>query len=414
LIPYELRIGARYTRAKRRNHFISFISLASMIGTALGIAALITVMSVMNGFVKEVRSRMLAITPHVTITGTDDGLTDWQQVAAQSKRVPDVQAAAPFVVGQGMLGNGQVVRGGVIRGIDPQGEDRVTDVARNMRAGKLDDLKAGEFGIVLGSEMARALRVKVGERVTVIVPQGSVTPAGMVPRLKVFTVIGIFSVGHFQYDEALAFTHLADAQTLFRMGDAVSGVRLKIADAMTAPETAVKLANTITIPAYVNDWTRDNPNYFRAVKIEKRMMFIILTLIIAVAAFNLVSMLVMVVTDKEPDIAILRTLGATPGSIMKIFMVQGSLIGVVGTLLGALGGLILAQNIGAWLDAVERAFGFRMLSPEVYFITRLPSDVQTSDVMAVTVVSLVLALLATVYPSWRASRINPAEALRYE
>jgi lipoprotein-releasing system permease protein len=412
--PYELYIGLRYTRAKRRNHFISFISLASMLGTALGIAALITVMSVMNGFVKEVRTRMLAITPHITVVGADDGLRDWATVGAQAQRVPEVQAAAPFVLGQGMLGNGTVVRGAVLRGIDPQREDSVTDIARNMKVGQINQLVAGEFGIVLGSEMARALRANTGDKVTVIVPQGTITPAGMLPRLKVFNVVGIFSIGHFQYDESLAFMHLDDARTLFRTGDSVTGVRLKIADPMTAPDVAQQLAKTLTIPAFVNDWTRDNPTYFRAVKIEKRMMFIILTLIIAVAAFNLVSMLVMVVTDKEADIAILRTLGATPGSIMKIFMVQGSAIGIVGTLAGALGGLLLAHNIGAILDGIERALGFKMLSPEVYFITRLPSDVQMSDVTYVTVISLVLALIATLYPSWRASRINPAEALRYE
>jgi lipoprotein-releasing system permease protein len=413
-LPFELFIGLRYTRAKRRNHFISFISIASMLGIALGIAALITVMSVMNGFVKEIRARMLSITPHVQIVGGEAGLQDWQTVRQMAARDTRVQATAPFVFGQGMLANGAVARGAVIRGIDPAAEDAVTDIARQMKAGALSDLRAGAFGLVLGGDLARALRVGLGDKVTLITTQGSVTPAGIVPRLKVFSVVGIFSVGHFQYDDNFAFLHLADAQLLYRTGDAVSGLRLKIGDAMAAPEVTRDLLGRLPPAAFVTDWTRDNATYFRAVQIEKRMMFIILTLIIAVAAFNLVSMLVMAVTDKEPDIAILRTLGATPGSIMKIFVVQGAMIGVIGTLAGALGGVLLAHNIGAIVQWGEGLLGMRVLSPEVYYITALPSDVQGADVWSVTGVSLVLSLFATLYPSWRAARVNPAEALRYE
>ncbi len=411
--PYELFIGLRYTRAKRRNHFISFISLVSMLGIALGISALIVVMSVMNGFQKEVRSRILGVAAHIQIEGPENTLADWRTVAAEAKKNPEVIGAAPYVTGQGLLAAGPNVRGAVIRGVVPEQENAVADIGRQVKAGTFD-LKPDEFGIVLGVELARALRVSIGERITLITPQGQITPAGMIPRLKQFTVTGIFSAGHYEYDSTLALVAMADAQKLYQTGDAVTGVRLKVKDIFDAPRVARDLAATISVPAYVRDWSMQNANYFRAIQIEKRMMFIILTLIIAVAAFNLVSTLVMVVTDKHPDIAILRTLGASPASIMKIFIVQGAVVGLIGTLIGVVGGVLLALNVDVVVPFIERTFHFQILSKEVYYITELPSDLQWTDVWSVSGIALVLALFATLYPSWRASRVNPAEALRYE
>ncbi len=385
-----------------------------MLGIALGIAALVTVMSVMNGFEREVRSRILGVASHVQILGLDGALADWRAVAAQAKGNPAVVAAAPFVAAQGLLSSGAQVRGAFVRGVVPELEDQVADIGRHMRAGRLEDLQPGGFGIVLGSDLARALRVQVGDRVTLIAPQGQVTPAGLVPRLKQFRVAGVFNVGHYEYDSGLALVRMEDAQALYRLGDAASGVRLKLADLFEAPRVARELARTIRAQAYVTDWTQQNANYFRAIQIEKRMMFIILALIIAVAAFNLVSTLVMVVTDKQPDIAILRTLGASPGSVMRIFMVQGTLIGVVGTLLGVVLGVALSLNIDVVVPAIERTFHFQILSREVYYISELPSQLEWRDVWSVSAVALVLSFLATLYPSWRAARVNPAEALRYE
>ncbi len=412
--PFELFVGLRYTRAKRRNHFISFISLVSMLGIALGIAALVTVMSVMNGFEREVRARILGVASHVQLLGEDGGLADWRSAAARARENPAVTGAAPFVAAQGLLSSGAQVRGVFLRGVIPEFEDQVADIGANMRAGKLADLRPGEFGIALGVDLARGLRVGMGDRVTVIAPQGQVTPAGLVPRLKQFRVVGIFSVGHFEYDAGLALVRMEDAQVLYRLGDAASGVRLKLANLFEAPRVAREIAKAIPGVAQVTDWTQQNANYFRAIQIEKRMMFIILTLIIAVAAFNLVSTLVMVVTDKHPDIAILRTLGASPASIMKIFMVQGTLIGVVGTALGVLLGVALSLNIDVVVPAIERAFDFQILSREVYYISELPSQLEWRDVWTVSGVALGLSFLATLYPSWRAARVNPAEALRYE
>jgi lipoprotein-releasing system permease protein len=414
LTPYELFVGLRYTRAKRRNHFISFISLVSMLGIALGIAALITVMSVMNGFEREVRSRILGVAAHVQVVATEGALADWRKVAGEARTQPEVVAAAPFVSAQGLLASGSQVRGVLVRGVVPELEEGVADFAKHLRSGRLEDLQPGGFGILLGADLARALRVQRGDRVTLIAPQGQVTPAGLVPRLKQFTVLGIFSVGHYEYDAGLALIRLEDAQALYRLGDAVSGVRLKLADLYQAPRVARALAKVVSADAYITDWTQQNANYFRAIQIEKRMMFIILTLIIAVAAFNLVSTLVMVVTDKHPDIAILRTLGASPASVMKIFMVQGTLIGVIGTALGVVLGVALSLNIDVVVPAIERAFHFQILSREVYYISELPSQLEWGDVGSVAGVALVLAFLATLYPSWRAARVNPAEALRYE
>ena len=413
-MQYELLVGLRYTRAERRNHFISFISLTSMLGIALGVAALIVVLSVMNGFQKEVRARILGVVSHVQITGADNRLADWQAVARESAEHPQVAAAAPFVNAQGMLVFGAGVRGAVVRGIVPELEQKVAEIGLHMAAGKLESLVPGEFGIVLGSELARALGARTEDKVTLIAPQGLVTPAGILPRLKQFTVVGIFEVGMFEYDSGLALIHLEDAQKLYGMGDTASGVRLKLHDLFQSREVTRDLIERLRGDLYISDWTRSHANYFRAVQIEKTMMFIILLLIVAVAAFNIVSTLVMAVTDKQPDIAILRTLGASPGGIMKIFIVQGALIGVIGTLIGVAGGIALALNIDVVVPFLERLLNVQFLSREVYYITDLPSDLQTSDVVAIALVSLALSLLATLYPSWRAARVNPAEALRYE
>jgi len=411
---YELFIGLRYTRAKRRNHFISFISLTSMCGIALGVAALIVVLSVMNGFQKELRDRILGVASHVELSGADGELADWPKVAAQAAKQPNVRGAAPYISAQSMVTFDQTVRGALVRGILPDMEDRVADFSHHMRGGTLQLLKPGEFGIVLGSELARSLRVTVGDKVTVIAPQGLVTPAAILPRLKQFRIVGVFEIGMFEYDSGLALIHLNDAQTLYRLEDRVSGLRLKLDDLFQAPRVTRDLFNYVEADVHISDWTRSHANFFRAVQIEKKVMFIILLLIVAVAAFNIVSTLVMAVTDKEADIAILRTLGASPASIMQIFIVQGALIGVIGLLIGVAGGVLLALNIDVVVPAIERLFGMQFLSKEVYYISELPSDLQWSDVTVIASVSFVLTLLATLYPSWRGSRINPAEALRYE
>ena len=411
---FELFVGLRYTRAKRRTQFVSFISMVSMAGIALGIAALITVMSVMNGFEKEIRARILGAAAHVQVLGGEQGFADWQQVADVVKANREVTAAAPFVSGQGLLSTGGSVRGVYVRGIVPSLEATVADFGQHMVDGKLENLKPGEFGIVIGVGIARGLQLGVGDRVTLISPQGQVTPAGLLPRLKQFTVVGIFRLDHNEYDNALALIDMHDAQALYRMEGRVSGIRLKVDDIDRAPLVARELGRSLRGDFFVTDWTQQNANYFRAIQIEKRMMFIILTLIIAVAAFNLVSTLVMVVTDKHPDIAILRTLGASPMSIMKIFVVQGAVIGVIGTVIGVVTGVLLALNIDVVVPFIERTFNFQILSREVYYISDLPSDLHWRDVWSVALESLALAFVATIYPSWRASRVNPAEALRYE
>ncbi|MBP0132040.1 MAG: lipoprotein-releasing ABC transporter permease subunit [Nitrosospira sp.] len=412
---YELFIGLRYTRAKRRNHFISFISLISLLGITLGMTALITVMSVMNGFQKEVRTRILGVASHVQVSGIDGTLTNWPQVAHETTNHPQVESAAPYVGAQGMVSVGQVVRGVMVRGILPALEDKVADLDRMMVSGKLDALVPGEFGIVVGTELARTLGVSRGDKIVLISPQGQVTPAGILPRLKQFTVTGIFEAGHFEYDSSLVLIHIVDAQKLYRMeDDQVSGVRLKLRDLFLAPQVVRELVPLISQDTHITDWTRQHANYFRAIQIEKRMLSLILALIIAVAAFNIVSTLVMAVTDKQPDIAILRTLGASPRSIMKIFIVQGTLIGVFGTLLGVVGGVLLAYNVSDVIALVERLFSVQFLSREVYYISEIPSDPQMADIVTVATVSFLLTLLATIYPSYRASKVNPAEALRYE
>ena len=411
--PFELFVGLRYTRAKRRTHFISFISFISVAGIALGIWALITVMSVMNGFEKEIRARILGAAAHVQVV-SDLPIENWEDLAASLKQHPEVVADAPFVNAQGLLSTGSAVRGVYVRGILPERENEVADFAQHMRAGRIEDLKAGEFGIVVGIGIARGLRLELGDRVTLISPQGQVTPAGLMPRLKQFTVVGVFALDHNEFDSALALVNMQDAQVLYRMDGAVSGIRLKIRDLDRAPRVARELAPVVPRGMFITDWTQQNANYFRAVQIEKRMIFIILTLIIAVAAFNLVSTLVMVVTEKHPDIAILRTLGASPAQIMRLFIVQGVIIGLVGTGLGVVTGVITALNVDVLVPAIERMFNFQILSREVYYISELPSDLHWVEVAWVAALSFVLSLLATLYPSWRAARVNPAEALRYE
>ena len=413
--PYELVVGLRYTRARRgsgRNRFISFIALTSMAGIALGVMALIVVLSVMNGFQEELRNRILAVASHIEIRGLPV-IADDAAVAKMAMDNAHVKAAAPYVLGQAMLSAGETNRGALIRGVDPAREATVADIGTHMRAGALTDLKPGEFGIVLGSELARALGVRMGDPVVVITPQGTMTPAGTLPRLKTFHVVGIFEVGMFEFDSGLALIELDDAKKLYRQ-DGVSGVRLKLDDMFLAPTVARDLARTLQINGEVRDWTRSHANFFRAVQIEKRVIFIILTLIIAVAAFNIVSAQVMTVTDKQADIAILRTLGAAPSSITAIFMIQGALIGLIGTLLGVAGGVLLALNVGTVLPAIERLFNVQFLDKSVYYISELPSDLQRADVVTIALIALVLALVATIYPAWRAAKVNPAEALRYE
>jgi lipoprotein-releasing system permease protein len=414
LLPFELQIGLRYTHAKRRNHFISFISIVSMAGIALGVMALIVVLSVMNGFQEELRARILGVAAHLEISAPGERLADWRGVLAQAQQNPDVMSGAPYVNAQGMLANGDMVRGAIIRGVLPELENRVADFAQHMKAGKLDDLKPGEFGIVLGGELARVLGVYPGDKVVLLTPQGNITPAGVMPRVKQFTVTGVFEAGMFEYDSGLALIHLQDAQKLLRLGEDVSGVRLKLTELFRAPFVTQALSLSLSGDYYLTDWTKSHANFFRAVAIEKRMMFLILLLIVAVAAFNIVSTLVMAVTDKQSDIAILRTLGAKPASIMKIFIVQGTFIGVFGTLLGVAGGVLLALNLETVVPFIERLAGADLFPADVYYINELPSKLDWSEVGLISAISLLISLVATLYPSWRASRINPAEALRYE
>ena len=411
---YELLVGLRYTRARRRNRFIGINSLVSMIGIGVGVWALIVVLSVMNGFQKEVRERILGVVSHVQVTGPNNRLGAWQDVAREAAKHPRVVATAPFVQGQAMLSAGRAVRGALVRGIDPPQEEKVAAFAQHMRAGTLDALKPGEFGMILGGDLARALGVLPGDKVALVAPQGVVTPAGVIPRLKQFTLVGTFEAGIGDADGGLALVHLRDAQVLYQLGDDATGVRLKLDDLFAAREVARELMAQLPQDIYASDWTRSHANFFRAVEIEKRLMFIILTLIILVAAINIISTLVVAVTDKQADIAILRTLGAAPGSVMQIFIVQGMLIGVVGTLAGVGIGIVTALNIDVIVPAIERALSIKFLSKDVYLIPDLPSDLQSGDVLAVSLMGLGLSFLATIYPSWRASRINPAEALRYE
>ena len=414
--PLELYIGLRYLRAKRRNQFISFISLTSMLGIVLGVTALITVLSVMNGFEQELRERILGMASHITITRMDEGaLTDWQALGKSiEKSDPRIVGLAPYVRKEVMLSFGSQVQGSLLRGVLPERDPEVSDVWQKMVYGKLGDLRPGEFGIILGKGLARKLGVTVGDKVTVVTPQASNTPAGILPRMKRFTVKGVFEVGMHEYDSALALIHIADAARLFRMNGGVSGLRLKLTDMYKAVPVRNELVNALPGGYWVSDWTMRHANLFRAVKIEKTMMFIILLLIVAVAAFNIVSTLVMVVTDKQADIAILRTLGSTPRSIMMIFIVQGMVIGAIGVLLGTVFGVTLALNLSAVVAWLEGVLGIQFMPADVYYINTFPSDLHWDDVIKISSISFVLSVLATLYPAWRASRTQPAEALRYE
>jgi lipoprotein-releasing system permease protein len=411
---YELLVGLRYTRARRRNRFIGINSLVSMIGIMVGVWALIVVLSVMNGFQKEVRTRILGVASHVQITSVNNRLREWQPIASMAAKHQHVIATAPFVQAQAMLSAGSAVRGALVRGILPEQEEKVADLGQQMKMGSLEALKPGEFGVVLGIDLARALQVLPGDKVVFVAPQGLVTPAGVIPRLKQFTLVGIFEAGIADADAALALVHMQDAQTLYQLGSDVTGVRLKLDDIFIARQVARELLTDLPQDIYASDWTRTHANFFRAVEIEKRMMFIILTLIILVAAINIISTLVVAVTDKQADIAILRTLGARPGSVMQVFIVMGMVIGVVGTLVGVVTGIITALNIDVIVPAIENTLGMKFLSKDVYLIPELPSDLQWADVIAISAMGLGLSFLATLYPSWRASRLNPAEALRYE
>jgi len=415
--PYELILGWRYTRAgraSRRNGFISFISGVSMLGIALGVAALIIVLSVMNGFQKEVRDRMLGVISHIEVFAPGgSALPDLAQTLAEVRQNPQVVGAAPFIAAQALLARGEDMKGVLVRGIDPALEGNVTDLAAQLKDSVFPKLLSGEFGVVLGGELARAMGVRTGDTVTLIAPSGQVTPAGVVPRLKQMTVVGTFDSGHFEFDSALVLMHQDDAGRIFRL-EGPTGIRVKLQNLHRAREVATQLVGSLSGELLVRDWTRQNRTWFAAVQLEKRMMFIILTLIVAVAAFNLVSTLVMTVTDKRADIAILRTLGASPASIMGVFMVQGAMVGVIGTLSGLALGLGVAFNIDVIVPALERLLNASFLPRDIYLISRMPSEPQYADIMPIAVISLVLAFLATLYPSWRASRVNPAEALRYE
>jgi len=415
--PYELQIGWRYTRAGRsgrRNGFISFISGVSMLGIALGVAALIIVLSVMNGFRKEVQDRMLSVIAHVEVMAADgNALPDWRATAAQVRGNPAVIGVAPFVASQALMARGDDMRGVIVRGISPNDEATVTEVAARLKDTVLARLVPGNWGIVLGIELARSLGVREGDKVTLVLPGGQITPAGEVPRLKQLTVVGTFDAGHYEYDSTLALVHVDDAAKLFRV-EGPTGVQLRLKNVNDAREVGSSLQASLGPQYNVRDWTRTNANWFSAVELEKRLMFIILTLIVAVAAFNLVSTLVMTVTDKQADIAILRTLGASPRSVMGIFMVQGALSGVIGTLAGVVFGLLIAFNVGTLVAGLEALLRVTFLPSSVYLISRMPSDPQSGDIVPIILISLLLSFVATLYPSWRASRVQPAEALRYE
>lgn len=414
---FELLIGWRYTRAgksTRKNGFISFISAVSMTGIALGVAALIIVLSVMNGFQKEVRDRMIAVLSHVEIlSASGEGLEDYERVKSLVIKNSQVLATAPFVSAQVLMAHGEDMRGALVRGIDPLQEFGVTDVVTQLPPSVQAQLSPGSYNVVLGVELARALGVGVGEPVTLIAPEGQVTPAGVIPRLKQLRVVALLDTGHYDFDSSLALISIVDAQRIFRL-DAPMGMRLKVKDPQQARQIADDLLQTLPPQLFVRDWTRQNKTWFSAVQIEKRMMFIILTLIVAVAAFNLVSTLVMTVTDKQADIAILRTMGASARSILLIFMVQGALIGVGGTLIGAGLGLGVAFNIDVIVPAIEHVLGMSFLPHDIYLISKMPSDPQSSDILPIIFISLLMSLCATLYPSWRASRVQPAQALRYE
>jgi lipoprotein-releasing system permease protein len=413
-LPLELFIGLRYTRAKRRNHFISFISLISMLGIALGVMALIVVLSVMNGFEKELRERILGMVSHVTISSLDESLKDWPTLSNEVRDIDEVIGSAPYVEAEAMLSNLSSVSGAIIRGVEPEFEPQVSEIHSHMTFGKLSDLVAGEYGIVLGTGLANSLNVVPGDRVTMITPQASASPVGLLPRLRRFNVVGLFEIGVYEYDRSSAIIHTQDASRLFRLDGGVTGLRLKLQDMDAAPQIRNQIKKQVGFDYWVSDWTLRHSNYFKAVRTEKTVMFIILSLIVAVAAFNIVSTLVMVVADKQADIAILRTIGMSPTSIMWVFMVQGTIIGVAGTLLGLGSGVLIASYIDVIIPALEQFFQTQFLPTGVYPITELPSDMQQSDVIKISVLSFLISVLATLYPALRAAKTKPAEALSYE
>ncbi len=412
--PLEFFIGSRYLRAKRRNHFISFISFISVFSLALGITLIITVLSVMNGFQFEIKDRILSMTAHATVLELDGKLRDWQKVEQDLQNEPEIKGSAPYVQGQGMIVHGKQVTGAMLTGIDPNLESNVSKISEHMKQGDLHVLQPGEYGVLLGGDLADYLGVEIGEKITVITPEATVTPAGIIPKFRRFTVVGEYQVGMPQYDRNTAAIHITDAKRLFRLGDAVTGLRLKFEDLFDAQEITYGLRDKLGGTYWVTDWTYHNRNFFRALKMEKTMMFIITIIIVFVAAFNIISMLVMVVTEKQSDIAIMRTLGVSPKSIMGIFIVQGTVIGLVGTLLGALGGVLLASNLEALVRVVEKIRGIKFLSPDIYPISDFPSDVVYSEVITICVIAFIITVLATIYPAWKASKTQPAEALRYE
>jgi lipoprotein-releasing system permease protein len=411
--PVEVFIGLRYVRAKRRNHFISFISLTSMLGVGLGVMALITVLSVMNGFEKELTDRILGMASHATVVERGKSLSDWKILAAEIEHHPGIVGVAPYFNAEGMLTHAKSVNGTIIRGILPEEEPRVSVIAERMIVGEFSNLVAGEFGMLIGKELARALSVTVGDKVTLVAPQANVTPAGILPRLKRFTIVGIFEIGMHEFDSALALIHMDDAMRLFRK-DGPTGLRLKTDNILTAPTVSRNIVEQLPGYFWVQDWTQRHSNFFRALKTEKTVMFFILTLIVAVAAFNIISTLVMTVTDKQADIAVLRTIGISPKSILAIFMIQGTLIGVVGILFGVISGIWLALNVETIIPAIENMLGMKFLSADVYYISDLPSDMHWSDVITISIVSFIFCILATIYPALRAAHTQPAEALRYE
>lgn len=412
--PVELLIGLRYTSAKRRNHFISFISMISMLGIALGVMALIVVLSVMNGFEQELKGRILGMVSHVTVSSFDNRLQDWRSLSDKAAENEQVIGSAPYVDAEAMLSNLSSVSGAIVRGILPEHEPAVSEIHQHMVFGSLGDLVAGEYGIVLGTGLASTLDVIPGDRVTMITPQSTLSPLGFLPRLRRFKVVGLFEIGVYEYDRSSAIIHAEDASKLFRMDGAMTGLRLKISDMDQAPLVRYQLREHLGLDYWVSDWTLRHSNYFKAVKTEKTVMFIILSLIVAVAAFNIVSTLVMVVTDKQSDIAILRTLGLSPGSVTLVFMVQGTLIGVIGTIFGVIIGVAVAAQIDVIIPALESFFQTQFLPTGVYPITELPADMKTSDVVRIAVLSFTLSIIATIYPAFRASKIRPAEALSYE
>lgn len=414
-LPFEWLLGLRYIRAKRRNHFISFISMSSMVGISLGVTALITVMSIMNGFQQELRERILGMTAHMTLTQFNQRLMDWPELYEQVLSQADVVGAAPNIMEQGMVTHQERVKGVMIRGVLPHMEGQVSDVANNMVLGALADLKPGKFGVVLGFDLAQSLGVSLGDSVTLIAPQGSLSPVGVLPRIKRLKVVGLFEAGMYEYDSGMAFMHIEDAAVVFKYAPGeVSALQLKLTDLFLVHRVRSQMAESLEGVFYIRDWTQQHANFFKAIQLEKRMMFIVLALIIMVAAFNIVSTMVMVVTDKQKDIAVLRTLGASPVSIQSIFMIQGLVIGVLGAVLGLVGGIVLSLNIDVIIPFVEHLFGFQFFPADVYYISEIPSKLVWSDVWAVSGLAFVLTLLATLYPAWRASRVQPAEALRYE